>query len=152
MPMTEYDSVEEALKDAIGGRENSMLRRVLREHQGNQAVPAGADYITAMKATDGAVCIELSLDDRADRVIFRYDPTEGEYERYGDFPSPGRGENVGIVPSHAISRWVSRYGVSLLLYEHPDAEDADDEETVKSLFENAAPEGGQPTILPEPEP
>lgn len=146
----EYDSVEEALEDAINGRENSLLRRVLREHQGKQAVPAGADYIAAMKATDGAVCIDLDLNTQGDRVIFRYDPSEDEYERYGDFQSLRREESVGIVPSHAISRWVSRYGVDLLLYQDPDAEANDDLETVESLFENAAREGGQPTTIPEP--
>ena len=110
--MSEYDSVEAALQAAVndGG---SMLERVLREARGEEAVPAPTDYVAAMRATDGAVALELNLPKDDEEVLFRYHESAGAFERYADFGSSD--PSVTVVESIVVSKWTGQFGSSPVL-------------------------------------
>jgi hypothetical protein len=108
----DYNSVEDALQAAAddGG---FMLERVLREERGEPAVPAPTDYVVALRATDGAVALELDLPQDGEQVAFRYNDGESEFERYADFD--GSEPSVTTVESIVISKWTGQFGCSLIL-------------------------------------
>ena len=117
----DFDSVRGALEAAGAGKtvngSPSALQRLWRIANGEQAVPAAADYVTAVRATDGAVCIVLEHDED---ILFRgYDAIpsgDTDYQRL-DGVGGGDGEAVVNVPSVVVSNWVGTYGAELQLYD-----------------------------------
>jgi hypothetical protein len=115
----DYDSVSSALKAAGAtknpGNVHSALKRVYREADGEPAKPAASDYVAAISATDGALCVVL---DRQQLIIFRGgeavpDGADTDYQRYDEAVE---GAVVVDVPSQVISNWVAQWGGSLRLY------------------------------------
>lgn len=134
-----YDSVSSAL-EAAGATKNpasvhSALKRVYHEAIGEPAEPAASDYLAAISATDGALCVEL---DREQPIIFRGgkavpDGADTDYQRYDEAVE----EPVVVdVPSAVISNWVAQWGGSLRLYD----------DRVAGWFGNADPFGGDSDV------
>jgi len=116
----DHDSVSGAL-EAAGATKNpgnvhSAPKRVYREAVGDPAEPAASDYLAAISATEGALCVEL---DREQPIIFRGgeavpDDAGTDYQRYDEAVE----EPVVVdVPSAVISNWVAQWGGSLRLYD-----------------------------------
>jgi len=120
-----HDSVSGAL-EAAGATKNpgnvhSALKRVYREAVGDPAEPAASDYLTAVSATDGALCVEVARDEpiivRGGRAV--PDGIETDYQRYDE----GGAEPVVVdVPSQGIPTWVAQWGATLGLYDDRIAE------------------------------
>jgi hypothetical protein len=116
----DHDSVSGAL-EAAGATKNptsvhSALKRVYREAIGDPAEPAASDYLAAISATDGALCVKLN---REQPIIFRGgeavpDDASTDYQRYDEAVED---PVVVDVPSAVISNWVAQWGGSLRLYD-----------------------------------
>jgi hypothetical protein len=122
----DFDALREALEAAGAGKtvngSPSALQRLWRVASGEQAVPAAADYVTAVRATDGAVCIALKHD--ADILFRGYDAVpdaDTDYQRLDDMDD-GDEETILDVPSVVVSNWVATHGAELRLYDQRVAE------------------------------
>jgi hypothetical protein len=108
-PMSEgFESVADALEDAVGPAGGAVLQRAVREARGQPAYPSPSDYVAAVTATDGAVAIEV---DSPDTQIVRLDDPDDRL-----FAVSGEDRQTGLRPP-IVTAMIDEHGADLVLYE-----------------------------------